>query len=68
MVSKQLDGKEWYDKQLLFSPVCAYCKHLKETSERKCEAFDKIPFEIWSGKNNHKNPYPGDHGIRFERV
>jgi hypothetical protein len=22
--------------------------------------------EIWTGENDHRKPYPGDHGIRFE--
>ena len=32
-----------------------------------CKAFpDGIPNEIAYGDNPHLEPYPGDHGIRFE--
>jgi hypothetical protein len=34
-----------------------------------CDAFpDGIPAEIWTGKNLHDKPYPGDHGVQFEPV
>lgn len=51
-----------------FSDVCTKCKHLKEPvfDEWKCDAFDKIPEEIWFGKNDHTKEYKGDRGIRFE--
>ena len=33
-----------------------------------CTAFPKgIPVEIAQGKNMHVDPYPGDHGIQYER-
>lgn len=34
---------------------------------RTCEAFPKgIPEEIARGDVDHRGPYPGDHGIRYE--
>jgi len=50
-----------------YSPVCSKCKHAR-LEFRRCEAFgDKdIPLEIWEGKNNHRKPYPGDHGIQYK--
>jgi hypothetical protein len=55
-----------------YSPVCTLCKHYQmDRGEfgRSCEAFTKddgIPLQIWEGENNHRDPFPGDHGIRFE--
>ena len=44
---------------------CARCKnHIKF---KKCKAFSgDIPEAILDGKHDHREPYPGDHGIQFE--
>jgi hypothetical protein len=35
---------------------------------RVCPAFpDGIPDAIWLRENTHTSPYPGDHGIQFQR-
>lgn len=52
-------------------PVCLECKHRHPTPEAgapmTCDAFpDGIPEEIIYEGENHDEPYPGDHGIRFE--
>jgi hypothetical protein len=63
-----LDGEDWEWERTIFSPICTFCAHLTNITDRKCKAFpDGIPREIWLGKNNHMTPYPGDHGIQFER-
>ena len=50
-----------------YSPVCTLCAHVDVYKVRKCAAFDgDIPLEIWEGKNDHRQPYPGDHNIQFE--
>lgn len=53
---------------------CASCKHyrgLKPVGEwdtqQVCDAFpDGIPEELLVGDVDHRKPYPGDNGIRFE--
>ncbi|WP_048183672.1 hypothetical protein [Methanosarcina siciliae] len=68
------------DSEIIYSPVCTLCKHFRRQKEikfdglnpiheHKCDAFpDRIPDEIWRGDNDHKKPFPGDHGIQFEHV
>ncbi len=55
------------------SPVCTFCRHWNGPAplakRRTCGAFpQKIPDEIWKGENDHRQPYPGDRGIRFEPI
>ncbi|WP_410507425.1 hypothetical protein RSJ42_11460 [Methanosarcina hadiensis] len=54
----------------IYSPVCTFCAHHhRGRKDHTCTAFsDTIPDEIWRGDNDHKKPYPGDHGIQFEHV
>ena len=47
-------------------PVCISCDNMLKGTIRKCRAFpDKIPDDIWYGKNNHSEPFIGDQGIRY---
>jgi hypothetical protein len=51
----------------VYSQVCTLCARLDVTKRQRCAAFhDKpIPLEIWEGGNDHRQPYPGDHGLQF---
>lgn len=50
------------------APQCLICKHFNEEEKTKfaCKAFPQgIPMDIVRGFD-HRKPYPGDKGIRFE--
>ncbi|NSW84254.1 MAG: hypothetical protein HPY90_13460 [Syntrophothermus sp.] len=69
MVFRGIDDRgTFYPK---YGEQCARCKHLSLHSAEdgvgsKCTAFKRIPREILEGRFDHRNPYPGDGGIRFE--
>jgi hypothetical protein len=48
-------------------PQCAGCLHFDPT-RWECAAFkgNGIPAAILTGEHDHRFPYPGDHGIRYE--
>ncbi len=46
---------------------CIMCKHYQ--LNHKCKAFpDGIPEEIFTCQHDHREPYPGDNGVRFEKA
>lgn len=55
------------------APLCWDCKHFEGYDPDKdasvCAAFpDGIPRPIIDGEIEHREPFPGDRGIRFEPV
>ena len=54
-----------YEIPRITIPQCNNCAHLIPVTIT-CDAFPNgIPKEIHINKFDHKNPYPGDNGIRF---
>jgi hypothetical protein len=51
---------------MILDHSCTKCKNYIRKTE--CAAFAAIPEEIWLGEHDHRQPYPGDNGIRFEPV
>ena len=49
---------------------CWKCKHYRgPAGGETCAAFpDEIPDAILMYEHDHRKPYPGDNGIRFEAV
>ena len=48
---------------------CMECLHLVDLVEGLCQAFpDGIPKDLMQDRILHDRPYPGDHGLRFERA
>ena len=54
------------------TPQCFECMHLDRSASFnpiRCHAFpDEVPIPIQMDKHDHRKPYPGDHGIRFEPI
>jgi len=50
-----------------FKTPCYDCVHFIGAAAGRCDAFPgQIPEKIWSGKSQHREPFPGDRGVRFE--
>lgn len=49
-------------------PMCGLCKHFaRREYPFRCAAYpDGIPDAIVENRVDHRKPYAGDHGIRFE--
>lgn len=54
-----------YGEHLFGKMQCMSCANYLEAG--KCKAFDRIPSAILDGTHDHTKPYPGDHGVRYEK-
>ncbi len=51
----------------ILPPQCLACIHLSEGGPLTCAAYPKgIPTAILDGRHDHREPWPGDKGIRFQ--
>jgi hypothetical protein len=57
------------DLQRIVPSQCSQCVHLIDKRLWRCQAFPGgIPSAILTNQFDHRNEYPGDHGIRFESI
>lgn len=50
-------------------PLCHSCKHWhrEDFAGFRCDAFPQgIPAPILESDHDHREPYPGDNGVRYE--
>ena len=46
---------------------CHMCRHMFRSGTPRCTAYpDGIPWEIQAGEVDHRQPWAGDHGIRYD--
>ena len=54
-----------------FNSICSYCNHRGEMDDGtpSCTAFPQgIPDDLLRKGFDHRMEYPGDNGVRFDRV
>ena len=56
---------------IVYPAQCMACKHVRKdkpgfTCEAYPEIMNDIPDAILEGEADHRQPYPGDHGILWE--
>lgn len=65
-MNRTLSNDVHYSEGELGISQCVWCRH-RSAGGSTCRAFPKgIPEAISSNKHDHRSPYDGDHGVRFE--
>lgn len=71
-VELEISDKFIAEQNQIAVPPCNNCKNYDRENNKEitCRAFtpDRIPEVILQGKNDHKKPFPGDNGIRFDPI
>jgi len=66
--------KEGADMICLIPPACVFCRHYHHerndlsTEIPSCDAFESIPEEIFMGRFDHSEAFPGDNGVLFSLI
>ena len=65
-MNRTLDGDIHYSNGDLEISQCVWCRH-RSSDGRRCRAYpDGIPDAILMNRHDHRSPYKGDSGLRFE--
>ena len=70
-MAKRFDDIKFSDDYQVNVSQCNYCIHFnkEDLSKVSCEAYKKqIPAKILLNEHDHRKPYKGDNGIRFELI
>ena len=65
-MNRTLTGDVQYNNGELGISQCVWCRH-RSAGGRHCRAFPKgIPEAIIKNRHDHRSPFNGDYGVRFE--
>lgn len=65
-MNRTLSGDVQFSNGELGICQCVWCRHRSDGGQR-CRAFPAgIPVEILKNQHDHRRPFDGDHGVRFE--
>jgi hypothetical protein len=65
-MNRTLSGDVQFSDGELGISQCVWCRHRMDDGQR-CRAFPAgIPEAILTNQYDHRRPYDGDHGVRFE--
>ncbi len=66
-MDKKIPSRFTDEDTLVARTPCVTCVH-RFADPARCRAFPAgIPSEIRSGANDHREPFPGDNGVTYER-